>query len=129
MMGTDLGQRFAEALGHRDNAALKSLLADNVDFRAMTPGKFWETSNASGVVEGILLGTWFEPQDRVTSIEHIETGAVGARQRVRYQFALTNPEGDFLVEQQMYFDVDNRSERISWLRIICSGFQPLPSRH
>jgi len=128
-MGTNLGKRFAEALGHRDGAALKSLLADNVDFRAMTPGKFWETSNPSDIVDEILLGTWFEPQDRVTAIEHIETGAVGARQRVRYQFALTNLEGDFLVEQQMYFDVDDQSERISWLRIICSGFQPSPSRH
>ena len=123
-MGTDLGRRFAEALGHRDGAALKSLLAHDVDFRAMTPGKFWETSNANDLVDGVFLGSWFEAQDRVTAIQSIESGAVGARQSVRYRFALTNPEGDFLVEQQMYFDVDEQSEKISWLRIICSGFQP-----
>ena len=128
-MGTDLGRRFAEALGHRDGAALKSLLAQDVDFRAMTPGKFWETANANDLVDGVFLGSWFEAQDRATAIQSVETGAVGARQRVRYQFALTSPEGDFLVEQQMYFDVDKQSEKISWLRIICSGFQPSPSRH
>jgi len=124
-MDTNLGQQFAEALGRKDDTALKSLLAANVDFCALTPGKFWETSNANEVVDGMFFGAWFEPEDRITSIRSVESGAVGARQRVRYQFTLTNPNGDFLVEQQAYFDVDDESEKISWLRIICSGFQPL----
>ena len=79
----------------------------------------------NGVVDATLLGTWFEPDDRIESIEGIETGVVGARQRVRYRFALTNPDGHFLVEQQAYFDADATGEAISWLRIICSGFQPV----
>ena len=124
-MDTDFGQQLAEALGQKDHAALRSLLADDVDFRAMTPGRFWETSNANEVIDGMFLGAWFEPEDRITSIRSVESGAVGARQRVRYQFTLTNPNGDFLVEQQAYFDVDSESEKISWLRVICSGFQSL----
>ena len=124
-MDIDLGRQFAEALSRKDHAALRSLLADDVDFRAMTPGRFWETKSAHDLVDEIFLGAWFEPEDRITSIRNVESGAVGVRQRVRYQFLVTNPNGDFLVEQQAYFDVDDESEKISWLRIICSGFQSL----
>lgn len=77
-MDTDLGQQFAEALGRKDHAALKSLLAANVDFCAMTPGKFWETANANEVVDAMFLGAWFEPEDHITSIRSVESGAFGA---------------------------------------------------
>ena len=122
-MNDTLGTRFAHALGHKDSVALKELLAADVDFRAMTPGRIWESSTASDVVDATLLGSWFAPDEHITAIDRIESGTVGARHRVGYQFAVTNLDGDFVVEQQAYFDVDPTSEKISWLRIICSGFQ------
>jgi hypothetical protein len=38
-------------------------------------------------------------------------------------FRVTTPDGTFLVEQQAYYGVDNG--RISWLRILCSGFRAI----
>ena len=34
-----------------------------------------------------------------------------------------NPEGDFLVEQQAY--LTSRDGQIEWMRVLCSGFQPV----
>ena len=38
-----------------------------------------------------------------------------------YLLRVRNLTGVFLVEQQVYFDVEN--DRISWLRIMCSGYR------
>ena len=120
-MAHDLGRHFAEALGHKDVAKLKALLRPDVEFRAMTPGRFWEADSADAVVDDILLGQWFEPSDEITEIFEVETATVGSRQRVGYRFGVTNGEGDFVVEQQAYFEPDG--DQIGWLRIMCAGFQ------
>ncbi|MFI5036698.1 MAG: nuclear transport factor 2 family protein [Acidimicrobiales bacterium] len=120
----DPGERFARALGAKDAAALKTLLAPDVDFRALTPGEAWESRDRNEVVDDIFFGEWLEPHDHVTDVLSVETDAVGPRCRVGYRFALTNPDGRYQVEQQAYFDV--RDEQISWLRIVCSGYQPDP---
>ena len=52
-----------------------------------------------------------------------ETDVVGGRERVGYRFAVHNPEGDFLVEQQAY--LTSRYGQIEWMRVLCSGFQPV----
>lgn len=117
------GERFARAVAEKDAQGLVEVLADPLDFRAMTPGRFWEAGSAHDVVEDVVLGHWFEPDDRVTAVEAVETGSVGERQRVRYRFRVTNPDGDFTVEQQAYYDTVD--DRITWLRVICSGYQPV----
>ena len=43
-MATDLGERFARTLAAQDADALKELLAPDVSFRALTPGRFWEAT-------------------------------------------------------------------------------------
>ncbi len=48
---------------------------------------------------------------------------MGALDRVSYRFKVKRPEGEFVIEQQAYFQIDD--EKISWLRIMCSGFLPL----
>ena len=121
-MGDQLGRDFAEALGRKDAVRLKALLRSDVDFRAMTPGRFWEADSADTVVDDILLGTWFEPSDEITEIVGVETATVGQRQRVGYRFSVRNPDGRYLVEQQAYLQPDG--ERIGWLRVMCAGFQP-----
>lgn len=124
-MGEDLGEQFAIALAHKDARALKALVTTDVDFRGMTPGDTWEPTGADELVDEVLLGAWFEPTDRVTEVLSVETGRVGQRRRVGYRFAVTNADGDYLVEQQAYFDVADG--QISWLRIVCSGYQPRPT--
>ena len=39
-----------------------------------------------------------------------------------YRFAITNPDGRHTVEQQAYYRTDG--DRISYLRIVCSGYRP-----
>jgi hypothetical protein len=127
-MQTGVGERFAQAIAARDTSALLDLLKSDVDFRALTPGRFWEADSAREVVDEVIFGHWFEPQDRIDAVEQIETGTVGDRHRVGYRFRVTNPSGEFTVEQQAYLDVEN--DRITWLRIMCSGFRlvgPVPA--
>ncbi len=117
----ELGEDFARALAAKDAAALKGVLAPEVDFKAMTPGRLWEAKRADEVVDDIVLRHWFRPTDDIEALEHLETSSVGERQRVAYRMRVRRDEDAFLVEQQVYFDV--KGDRISWLRIMCAGYQ------
>lgn len=119
------GERFARALADKDAAQLKALLRPDVDFRAMTPGKFWEGTDADTLVDETMLGTWFDPERQITEILAIETDSVGSLDRVGYRFKVRRPDGEFIVEQQAY--LETQGDKISWLRIMCTGFQPVPS--
>jgi hypothetical protein len=49
----------------------------------------------------------------------------GRRFRVRApSFLVTNPDGKFLVEQQA--DYETNDGVIPWMRVLCSGYQPVP---
>jgi len=122
-MDMPFGERFARAIAAKDAPSLLGLLAPEIDFRAMTPGRFWEANSAVQVVDEVVLGSWFEPTDRIEAIESIDNGEVADRERVGYRFRGTNADGAFLVEQQAYLRVEN--EKITWLRIMCSGFRPI----
>src|SRR5688572_29286719 len=102
-----------------------ALLDPQVDFRALTPGRFWEVSSARELVDDVIFGRWFEPTDRIESIESIESGVVADRHRVAYQLRVVNDDGPFLVEQQAYFEV--AVGRITMLRVMCSGYRPTPA--
>jgi len=119
-MTSTAGERFARALADKDAAALKALLRADVDFKALTPGMFWEATDAESVVDEMLLGQWFEAEDRITGLAEVENGSVGPRRRVRYQLNVSCPDGDYLVEQQAYYETDGA--QISWLRILCAGY-------
>jgi hypothetical protein len=119
-MPTDLGERFARTVASQDPDALKGLLAPKVSFRALTPGKYWESDDADAVVDEVILGAWFSPERSITRILRIDSAAVGAVDHVGYRFGATLPDGDFIVEQQVYLRAEN--DKVSWLRILCSGF-------
>jgi hypothetical protein len=120
-MDQHIGERFAQALATKDAPALLALLEPDVDFRALTPNRFWEANSASEVVDEIILGTWFDPNDHIESLEDMQTSSVADRDRVSYQLRVKNGDGMFLVEQQAYFAVEH--DRINWLRILCSGYR------
>src|SRR5262245_37968968 len=119
------GERFARAIAAKDVPALLDVLAPEVDFRAMTPGRFWEAASAQETVDDVILGHWFEPSDHIDALESVESDTVADRERVVYRFRVTNADGAFLVEQSAYFAVVD--DRISWLRVMCAGYRPVPA--
>jgi hypothetical protein len=116
------GERFANAVAQRDVDALAALLAPDVDFRGLTPGRFWEARTPAEAIE-VILEHWFEASDRVDALSGIEIGEpIGDVHRVGYRYEITNRDGPQTVEQQAYYRVEDG--RLSYLRIVCSGFQP-----
>lgn len=118
---TTLGAEFAHALAARDRGRLRELLDPSVDFRALTPNRTWEEQDADAVL-AVLLERWFEDGDVIEAVARVETDAVADRERVGYRFTGRNADGPFVVEQQAY--LAERDGRISWLRVLCSGFRP-----
>ena len=118
-----IGERFARAIAAKDSAGLKELMRPDIDFRAMTPARFWEATDPDEIVDETMLGTWFSPERRIVEILGVDTDTVGSRERVGYRFRVERPDGVFVIEQQAYLESDG--ERISWLRILCSGFVPV----
>lgn len=95
----------------------------DVDFRAVTPGRSWESADADTVVDDIVLGTWFAPARGTLEVLALETEPLGTLERVRYRLGAERPDGRFLVEQQAYPEITDG--RISSMRIVCSGYLPL----
>ena len=116
-----IGSEFAQALAARDFERIAGLLDPEIDFRALTPRRFWEATSSNQVVDEILT-TWFEEADVVEQVVSIETGGVADREHVTYRFAGTNPDGPFVVEQQAYYT--QHDGRIDWMRVLCSGYRP-----
>jgi hypothetical protein len=119
---TTLGGDFAHAVAAKDADRIRSLLHPEVDFRGMTPSRTWEATDPDALLE-ILLGCWFEDSDEIQSVEAVESDSFADRERVGYRFAVRNPDGLHLVEQQAY--IGERDGRIGWMRVVCSGFRPI----
>ena len=121
-MAGPLGERFVQALAAKDFAQAASLLHPEVDFRGMTPGRFWQANTATQVVDEILR-SWLEDSDQIEELLQVDTTRVADRERVGYRLAVSNPGGSFLVEQQAYYETSDGL--ITWMRVLCSGFRPV----
>jgi hypothetical protein len=119
-----LGTQFARALAVKDFSRLLELMHPEIDFRGLTPNRFWEASDAETAISGVLR-EWFEDSDEIEALEQLECDTVADRERVGYRFSVRNPDGLFLVEQQAYMSA--RDGRIGWMRVVCSGFRPVAS--
>jgi len=125
LIEASVGERFVDALLAKDWRRVESLVAPQVDFRALTPGRPWEAAASKNLVEEVFQ-QWFEPTDEIYEVLDISTDRIVDRQRVVYRFRVRNQDGDYVCEQTAYFDeVDNR---ITKLRILCSGFLPSAGR-
>lgn len=123
-MTADPGRDFVAALTTKDTDRLLAVLADDVDFRGLTPGRAWEATGARATVHDVLY-RWFEPADVVEQVLAVETGWVADRHRVDYLLHVRNDAGLHLVEQRAYYDLDDDG-RITRLQAVCAGFRPLP---
>ena len=117
-----LGERFVRAVAAKDRDELRQVLAGDVDFKGLTPRRFWEGASAEEVIE-VLLGSWFEPADVIEEVTAFENGdEVEDVRRAGYRFRVVTPTGPHVVEQQAYYrETDGR---MGYLRVVCSGFQP-----
>lgn len=113
-----LGRRFVEALAVKDPEALGAVLHPEVDFRALTPNRFWEAHDRDAVLE-ILLGVWFPADAALDELLLLTTDTVADREQVRFRFRGHNPNGPMIVEEQAY--LAGRDGLIGWMRIVCSG--------
>ena len=117
---TTVAEKLVNALARKDRPALLEVLAPEVDFRGMTPGRFWEATAAEDVVDGVFF-QWFEPQDVVTDVLAVDRDWMVDREHLSYRFAVRTPDGPHIVEQQAYLMIEDG--RITWLRMMCSGFR------
>ena len=116
-----LGTRLAHAIAAKDEAALRGLLADDVDFKGLTPGRVWEGTGPDDVVEAVF-GSWFGPSDTIERVVDVaERDPVADTAHVSYRFDLANDSGSYVAEQQAYY---RGGDTIEHLRIMCSGFRP-----
>jgi len=112
--------RFVETVSRRDADSLRALLADDIDFRGLTPSRSWEAGDSAEVVD-IVLTHWFEPGDEFDEPPLVDSDAFADCHRVGYRFRGHNAEGPFVVEQQAYLREEDG--RIAWMRVVCSGFR------
>jgi hypothetical protein len=117
------GERFARALADKDGVALRALLADPIDFQALTPRRHWQAASPDEVVDQIILGKWFDAGADIQRLESVSTGRLPGREHVSYLLRVRCPDGDYLVEQQAYYNA--AGTRIAWMRVLCSGYQKL----
>ena len=114
-------RRFVQALAVKDAQALGAVLHPDVDFRGLTPNRFWEAHDRDAVIK-IVLGVWFTPQDELEELVLMHTDAFADREQVRFRFRGRNREGPMIVEQQAY--LTERDGLIGWMRVVCSGQRP-----
>jgi hypothetical protein len=124
-MAANVGERFAAALLAKVWGGVMALLDPAIDFRGLTPGQPWEAETPDDLVEQVFTH-WFEPSDDIYEVLGISAGQIVDRQRVVYRFRVRNPGGDYACEQTAYYDAD--ADKITKLRILCSGFVPSGGR-
>lgn len=117
-----LGGRLAAAIADRDQEALRRLFATPVEFRAVTPRRFWDAETPSEVAD-IVLGTWFDESKRITDVRLIEDDTVGDVSKISYRMSVATDSGPSVIEQVAYYA--EQHDRITHLRLVCSGFRPV----
>jgi hypothetical protein len=122
-MTTTAGETFARAIAAKDQAALRAVLSDTIDFQALTPGRVFHAETGTEVAVEVILGTWFA-RAQMDELCAVTAGQVAGREHVAYRVRVRAGGDEYLVEQQVYYDTADDG-RISWMRVLCSGYQPL----
>ncbi len=127
MTSTDapVGERFVRSLLAKDWVRLEDVVDPKIDFRGLTPGRPWEATTANDLVESVFK-EWFGPSDDIYEVLDVSTDRVVDRERIVYRFRIRNPGGEYVCEQTAYFD--EADDKITKLRILCSGFLPSDGR-
>jgi hypothetical protein len=81
-----LGPRFAQALATKNSEELRAVLHPDIDFRGLTPNRFWEAHDRDAVLD-IVFGVWFGPHDDLEELVLLESDAFADRERSASAFA------------------------------------------
>jgi hypothetical protein len=117
-----LGSRLAAAIEDRDRTALQGIFATPVQFRAVTPRRFWDAETPAEIAD-IVLGTWFDEGRQITQLCLVEDDTVGDVSKISYRMSVATESGPTVIEQVAYYTVQD--DRITQLRLVCSGFRPV----
>ena len=118
---TTPGRRLLDAIAGKDQTALREILDPAVEFRAMTPGRFWEADSPDEVIA--TLSVWFGADDLIEGIEKVESESFAGVEHVDYRLLVRSGGQMHVVGQQAY--LTTTEGRITWLRIMCAGYRPL----
>ena len=91
-----------------------------MEFRAVTPRRFWDAETPSEVVD-IVLGTWFDETKQTTDLCLVEDDAVVDALKVSYRMSVLTDAGPTVIEQVIYYA--EQDGQITHLRLVCSGFR------
>jgi hypothetical protein len=117
----EVGNRWAAALHTADFAELGQCLAQDVRIQALLPGNSVTATGRDEVVA--LLRRWLgEPHG--FALLATSSGLVGDVLHLSYR-ARIDGDQPYLLEQQAYCEVGG--EGISSLRLVCSGWKPVPA--
>jgi hypothetical protein len=117
----DIGERWAAALRAADFAGLGRCLAPDVRIRAVLPSRL---ADASGRDEAVALLRQWLGGERGFAVLAASSGTIGEVLRIDYRVRIAGPE-PCLMEQHGYCRVG--ADGISDLRLVCSGWVPVPS--
>ena len=93
MTTASIGEDFARAVAAKDRDAFGRLLAADVDFKGLTPGRAWEATGPAAVA-AVFFDSWFEPGDTIEALVDVTTGAdVADTRHVSYRLDLVNDAG------------------------------------
>jgi hypothetical protein len=113
---------LVDAIVAQDVTGAAALLHPEIDFRAMTPNRVWEADGAAGVEE--VFRQWFaDPDETIDGAEATEPASILGTARVGWLVRVSDADGPHVFEQQAY--VREHEGRITWMRVICSGWIPL----
>ena len=118
----DVAVAFLDALAAREFTRAQTLLAQDIQFRMLVPGRLMTDQGANATIR--RFAGWFAGADQfevqASSAQEIEGRAV-----ITYRFRLHDARGWQLLEQHMMLDVgtDGRVEAID---LLCSGFRSTP---
>lgn len=118
-----IANAFVDAIVARDVARAVALLHPDIDFRAMTPNRVWEADGPAGV-EAVFREWLEDPDEEVHGVEATEATSIEDIMRVGWLVRISDVDGPHVFEQQAY--VRARGAQIDWMRVMCSGWIPLP---
>ena len=119
----EVGAAFATAVTARDYDSLRSLLADELQFRMLLPSGPTADSGAGAVVDRIT--SWFADADEIEVLASTSAEVAG-RVAVTYRLRIRRPGGGHLIEQHVMLDVADDG-RITSIDLLCSGFRRIAS--
>lgn len=116
-----VAEHFASAFLANNWAELRSQLADDVAFRALSPPRVTALNDADAAVE--VMSSWFDDDESVIRIEAVDTESMSIKERATYRFRtrVESSGKSYRIEQHVFLTPDGEG-RIGKLDLICSGW-------